>query len=146
MTEKTLYLSKCILNFSHINFFELLNDSARQEIEQNSQLYTWSSVDGTEEETDGLTTLAIILGCIHPNFKVDMYAEIGMVKKLTISHTAMTFSCTLTLSSSSSLRLIKRIPRRTLKTHSFKISFFNSSTNHFHLIFGLSSLAKKLAG
>jgi hypothetical protein len=40
--------------------FELLNDSARQAIEQNSQLYTWTSVDGNEEETDGLTILAII--------------------------------------------------------------------------------------
>ena len=70
--------------FAH-HLLELLNDSARQAIEQNKELYTWTSMDGTKEETDGLTIFAMILGRICPNFKVDMYAEIGKVKKLTIA-------------------------------------------------------------
>jgi len=67
------------------HLLELLSDSARQAIKQKSDLYTWSTVDGIDEEHDGLTILALILGCICPNFKVDMYAEIGKVKKLTIA-------------------------------------------------------------
>ncbi len=34
---------------------------------------------------DGLMVLALILACICPNFKVDMYSEIAKVKKLTIA-------------------------------------------------------------
>ena len=34
---------------------------------------------------DGLTILAMILGRIRPNFKVDMYSKITKVKKLTIA-------------------------------------------------------------
>ena len=64
---------------------ELLSDSAHQAIEQNSDLYTWSTVDGIDEVNDGLTILALILGHICPNFKVGMYAEIGKVEKLTIA-------------------------------------------------------------
>jgi hypothetical protein len=64
---------------------ELLTPSARQAIEQHTNLYTWVSQNGREEEVDGLTILAMILGCIWPNFKVDMYSEITKVKKLTIA-------------------------------------------------------------
>ncbi len=38
-----------------------------------------------EEEIGGLTVLVLILSRICPNFKVDMYAEITKVKKLTIA-------------------------------------------------------------
>jgi hypothetical protein len=43
---------------------ELLTPSARQAIEQHTNLYTWVSQNGREEEVDGLTILAMILGCI----------------------------------------------------------------------------------
>jgi hypothetical protein len=42
-------------------------------------------LDGDKEEVDGLTILALILGQMCPNFKVDMHAEIRKVKKLTIA-------------------------------------------------------------
>ena len=82
---KDLVLERMHSKFLAHHLLELLSDSARQAIEQNNELYTWSTVDGNEEETDGLTILAMILGRIRPNFKVDMYAEIGKVKKLTIA-------------------------------------------------------------
>jgi hypothetical protein len=34
---------------------------------------------------DGLTIVALILWCLCPHHKVDMYAEIGKIKKLTVS-------------------------------------------------------------
>jgi hypothetical protein len=40
---------------------------------------------GREEETDGLTILALVLARIRPNFKVDMFTEISKAKKLSIS-------------------------------------------------------------
>ncbi len=42
-------------------------------------------MDGIDNEVDGLMLLALILCRICPNFKVDMYAQIGKVKKLTIA-------------------------------------------------------------
>jgi hypothetical protein len=45
----------------------------------------WISQNGREEKVDGLTILALILACIQPNFKVDMYSKITKVKKLTIA-------------------------------------------------------------
>ncbi len=47
--------------------------------------YTWVSQNRCKEEVDGLITLALILACIHPNFKVDTCTEITNVKKLTIA-------------------------------------------------------------
>ncbi|MGL6008733.1 MAG: hypothetical protein ACRC1D_04680 [Culicoidibacterales bacterium] len=82
---KDIVLERMHSKFLGHHLLELLNDSARQAIEQNCNLYTWSTVDGYDEEKDGLTILALILGRIRPNFKVDMYAEIGKVKKLTIA-------------------------------------------------------------
>jgi hypothetical protein len=67
------------------HLLKLLTDSACQAIEQQSSIYTWISQSGNEEEVDGLTILALILARICPNFKVDMYAEITKVKKLTIA-------------------------------------------------------------
>jgi hypothetical protein len=43
---------------------ELLTDSARQAIEQQSKLYTWANLSGRKEEVDGLTILALILARI----------------------------------------------------------------------------------
>jgi hypothetical protein len=64
---------------------ELLSTSARQAVEQLKVLYTWTTLDGKEEEMDGLTILAIILNCICPHYKVDMYLEIDKLKKETLA-------------------------------------------------------------
>jgi hypothetical protein len=82
---KDLILKRMHSKFLEYHLLELLSESARQAIEQNSSIYTWSNVEGDEEEVDGLMVFALILGRIRPNFKVDMYAEIGQVKKLTIA-------------------------------------------------------------
>jgi hypothetical protein len=83
---KDLVLEQMHSKFLGHHLLELLIDSACQAIKQKSHLYTWSNLDGDEDEVDGLTILALILGQeICPNFKVDMYAEIGKVKKLTIA-------------------------------------------------------------
>jgi hypothetical protein len=54
----------------------LLTPTACQAVEQLKGLYTWCTPDGKEEEMDGLTILAIVLNCIQPHYKVDMYLEI----------------------------------------------------------------------
>jgi hypothetical protein len=77
-------LSKCTPSFGH-HLLKLLTDSAHQAIEQQSSIYTWISQSGNKEEVDGLTILALILARIFSNFKVDMYAEIPKMKKLTIA-------------------------------------------------------------
>ncbi len=82
---KGLVLKRMHSKFLGHHLLELLTDLARQAIEQQSSLYTWTSNSGMEEEIDGLTVLALILSRICPNFKVDMYAEITKVKKLTIA-------------------------------------------------------------
>ena len=64
---------------------ELLTDSARQAIEQQSALFTWTSGNRHEEEFDGLTIIALVIARIRPNFKVDMFMEITKAKKLSIS-------------------------------------------------------------
>ena len=64
----------------------LLTDEARQVIEQQSDLYTWKDPTGVEDdEMDGLTIVALIVRRLRPHHKVDMYAEIGKAKKLTVA-------------------------------------------------------------
>jgi hypothetical protein len=64
----------------------LLIDEARQVIEQQANLYTWKDPTGVkDDEIDGLTLVAHILRHLCPHHKVDMYAEIGKVKKLTVA-------------------------------------------------------------
>ncbi len=82
---KGLVLKRMHSKFLEHHLLELLTDSARQAIEQQSSHYTWTSNSGMEEEIDGLTVLALIPSRICPNFKVDMYAEITKVKMLTIA-------------------------------------------------------------
>jgi hypothetical protein len=82
---KGIVLKRMHSKFLGHHLLKLLTDSARQAIEQQSSLYTWTSNSGMEEEIDGLTVLALILSRICPNFKVDLYAEITKVKKLTIA-------------------------------------------------------------
>jgi hypothetical protein len=65
---------------------ELLTDEARQVIEQQADVYTWKDPAGIEDdEMDGLTLVALILRRLCPHHKVDMYAEIGKAKKLTVA-------------------------------------------------------------
>ncbi len=61
--------------------FERLSLAACQSIEQFKKLYTWTSPDRKDEETDGLTILALVMNCICPQYKVDMYLEIKKIKK-----------------------------------------------------------------
>jgi hypothetical protein len=125
---------------------ELLVDSTHKAIKQKSRLYTWSNLDGDKEEVDGLTILVLILGQIRPNFKVNMYAEIGKVKKLTIPSTTMTFSCFSMQSNSSNFTLTRRTLLHTQKMHSFGIFSFNSKMNLSPPILGMNFLAKKIIG
>jgi hypothetical protein len=81
---KELVLEQMHSKFLGHQIIELLAPSARQVIEQHTNLYTWISQNGRKEDVDGLTILALILARIRPNFKVDMYSEITKVKKLTI--------------------------------------------------------------
>jgi hypothetical protein len=104
---------------------ELLTDSAHQAIEQHSDFYTWVSQNGHKEEVDGLTILALILACVCPNFRVDMYTEITKVKKLTVAQYDNDIQLSFGASSFSSFILIKRILPYTLRMPSFGISFSN---------------------
>ncbi len=137
---KKLVLEQMHSKFLGHHLLELLSNSAWQAIKQNSDIYTWSTLDGIDEEVDGVTLLALILGRICPNFKVDMFAEIEKVKKLTIAQhdndVQLFFD----------VRLIRRTLLRTLKMHLFGISSFSSSTNLSLPTLGLNLLAKKLNG
>jgi hypothetical protein len=82
---KELILEQMHSKFFRYQILELLTDSARQAIEQQSSLYTWVTADKKKDEVDGLTILALILARICPNFKVVMYAKITKVKKITIA-------------------------------------------------------------
>ncbi len=129
--NKELGLERMHSKFLGHHLLKLLSNSARQAIKK-SDIYMWSTLDGIDEEFDGMTLLALILGRIHPNFKVDIYTEIGKVKKLTIAHMTMTFSCFLMQPSISNFRLIRRTLLHTLKMHSFGISSFSSSIMWYH--------------
>ncbi len=85
MLAKSLFLSKMHSKFLGHHLLEILSNSAHQAIKQNSNIYKWSTLDGIDEEVDDMTLRTLILGRICPNFKVDMYAEIKKVKKLTIA-------------------------------------------------------------
>ncbi len=84
-SEKEIVLKQMHSKFLGHQLLELLTDSARQAIEQQSKLYTWANLSGREEEVDGQTILALILARIRPNYKVDMYSEITKVKKQSIA-------------------------------------------------------------
>jgi hypothetical protein len=80
-----LVLKQMHSKFLGHQIMELLKDSAHQAIKQHSDVYMWVGQNGHKEEVDGLPIGALILACICPNFKVDMYSEITKVKKLTIA-------------------------------------------------------------
>jgi hypothetical protein len=53
-------------------------------IEHQSNEYTWKDANRVDEEIDGITITALILWHLCPHHKVDIYYEIGAVKKMTI--------------------------------------------------------------
>ncbi len=55
--------------------------TACKSIEQFKKLYSWTSPDIKDKEIDGLTILALLINCIYPHYKVDMYLEIKNIKK-----------------------------------------------------------------
>jgi hypothetical protein len=63
----------------------MLSDDARKVIERQFEEYTWYDNDGPDEEMDGQIILALILKRLRPHYKVDMYSEIGTIKKMTIA-------------------------------------------------------------
>jgi hypothetical protein len=63
----------------------MLSNEACQVIEGQSNLFVWKDENGINEEMDGLTIVALILRRLCPHHKVDMYAEIGKIKKLTVA-------------------------------------------------------------
>ena len=62
----------------------MLSDDARKVIAGQSEEYTWTDENGLDKEMDGMTILALILWCLRPHYKVDMYSEIGAIKQMTI--------------------------------------------------------------
>jgi hypothetical protein len=64
--------------------FALLSNEAQKVIEHQSNEYTWKDTNGVDKEMDGMTITALILWRLRPHHKVDMYSEIGAVRKMTI--------------------------------------------------------------
>jgi hypothetical protein len=60
---------------------ESLSSAACQSIQQFKKIYTWTSPDRKDEEMDRLTILALVINCICPLYKVDMYLKIKKIKK-----------------------------------------------------------------
>ncbi len=69
----------------------MLTDDARQVIKCQSDEYTWSDLAGLDEEMDDMTFVALALRHLCPHHKVDMYAEIGNVQRLSLHHMTMRF-------------------------------------------------------
>ena len=63
----------------------MLSDDARQVIESQSYEYSWTDLAGLDEEIDGMTISAHVLCCLCPHHKVDMYADIGIIKMISIA-------------------------------------------------------------
>jgi hypothetical protein len=66
------------------NSFHVLFDDAHQVIEGQLDKYSSTDLAGLDEEMDGMTILALVLCRLHPHHKVDMYAEIGIIKMISI--------------------------------------------------------------
>jgi len=63
----------------------MLSDDACKVIECQFEEYTWYDNTGPDEEMDGQIILALILKHLRPHYEVDMYSEIGTIKKMTIA-------------------------------------------------------------
>jgi hypothetical protein len=60
---------------------ESLSMAACQSIKQFKKLYTWTSPDGKDKEMGSLTIIALLINCIRPHYKVNMYLKIKKIKK-----------------------------------------------------------------
>jgi hypothetical protein len=65
--------------------FALLSNEAQKVIKLQSNEYMWKDANGVDKEMDGMTITALILWHLFPHHKVNMYSEIGTIKKMTIS-------------------------------------------------------------
>ncbi len=63
----------------------MLSDDARQVIERQSYEYSWTDLAGLDEEMDGMTISAHVHCCLCPHYTVDMYADIGIIKMISIA-------------------------------------------------------------
>ena len=63
----------------------MLSNDARKVIERQYEEYTWYDRTGPDEEMDGQIIVALILKRLRPHYKVDMYSEIGTIKKMTVA-------------------------------------------------------------
>ncbi len=103
----------------------MLSDNARQVIELQSDKYPWTDLAGLDEEMDGMTILALVLCHLCPHHKVDMYAEIGIIKTISIAQYDNHIHLYFDAITSKKLELICRIPPRTPMTLLFETSFSN---------------------
>ncbi len=134
-------ITQCIL--SKIMAYQklgLLTDDAHQVIEHRSEFYTWKDSSGLGKEMDCLTITAIILQRLCPHHKVDMYSEIGKVKKMTI--TQYDKDEHLYFDAIQSLKLQIGSNDETAYTDDalFVISLLNSKMKHFKVISSMNSL------
>ncbi len=63
----------------------ILSDDTCQVIEHQLDKYSWTDLAGLDEERDGMTISALVLCCLCPLHKVDMYAEIRIIKTISIA-------------------------------------------------------------
>jgi len=63
----------------------MLSDDARKVIERQFEEFTWYNKTGPNKEMDGQIILVLILKRLRPHYKVDMYLEIGTIKKMTVA-------------------------------------------------------------
>ncbi len=63
-----------------------LCDDACKVIECQSEEYMWKDMNGLDEEMDGMTITALTHWHLPPHHKVNMYFEIGAVKKMIFAH------------------------------------------------------------
>jgi hypothetical protein len=82
--DEVLQLTRMHSKFMAHQLMALLTPTACQAVEQLKGLCTWCTSDCKEEKMDGLTILAIVLNCIQPHYKVDMYLEVDKLEKETL--------------------------------------------------------------
>ena len=51
----------------------MLIDGACRVIKHQAEKYTWKDLSGLDEEMDGMSILALVIRCLRPHHKVDMY-------------------------------------------------------------------------
>ena len=142
---ENLQMARLQSKFLANQLLESHSPTTLQSIEQFSQLYTWTNLDGKDEEMDGLTVLALVINHIRPHYKVNMYLEIEKVKPVTVDqhkNSIEAFFDTLRQHTSLSEEPFWHI----LTTNSFATSSSNSKASSFRLHFVWNLSAPKLDG